>query len=40
VLWILFGVGWAWLGLSLVVEGSSAFLRTRRATRGGVVVKQ
>jgi hypothetical protein len=40
VLWILFGVGWAWLGLSLVVEGFSSFLRTRRATRGGVAVKQ
>ena len=40
VLWILFGVGWAWLGLSLVVEGFSSFLRTRRATRGSVAVKQ
>ena len=40
VLWILFGVGWAWLGLSLVVEGFSSFVRTRRATRGGVAVKQ
>ncbi|CAN5288012.1 hypothetical protein BH24ACT17_BH24ACT17_06640 [soil metagenome] len=40
VLWILFGVGWAWLGLSLVVEGFSSFVRTRRATRGSVAVKQ
>lgn len=40
VLWILFGVGWAWLGLSLVVEGFSSFLRTRRATRGGVAAKK
>ena len=40
VLWILFGVGWAWLGLSLAVEGFSSFLRTRRATRSGVAVKQ
>lgn len=40
VLWILFGVGWAWLGLSLVVEGFSSFLRTRRATRGSVAVKR
>ena len=40
MLWILFGVGWAWLGLSLVVEGFSSFLRTRRATRGSVAAKQ
>ena len=40
VLWILFGLGWAWLGFSLVVEGFSSFLRTRRAARGGVAVKQ
>jgi hypothetical protein len=39
VLWILFGVGWAWLGLSLVVEGFSSFLRTRRTNRGGIAVK-
>jgi hypothetical protein len=32
VLWILFGVGWAWLGLSLVVEGFSAFSRKRRSS--------
>jgi hypothetical protein len=40
VLWILFGVGWAWLGFSLVVEGFSSFLRTRRTTRGGIAAKQ
>jgi uncharacterized membrane protein len=40
VLWILFGVGWAWLGLSLAVEGFSSFLRTRRATRGGDAAKK
>jgi hypothetical protein len=39
VLWILFGVGWAWLGLSLVVEGFSSYLRTRRAARDGFAVK-
>jgi hypothetical protein len=33
VLWILFGLGWAWLGFSLVVEGFSSFLRSRRTTR-------
>ena len=37
VLWILFGVGWAWLGFSFVVEGFSTFLRTRRA---GIAAKQ
>jgi hypothetical protein len=40
MLWILFGVGWAWLGLSLAVEGFSSFLRTRRATRGGAAAKE
>ncbi len=39
VLWILFGVGWAWLGLSLVVEGFSAFLRKRRTNSGAVAAK-
>jgi hypothetical protein len=39
VLWALFGVGWAWLGLSLVVGGFSSFLKTRRTTRDGVAVK-
>jgi hypothetical protein len=32
VLWILFGVGWAWLGLSLFVEGLMRFWRDRRTT--------
>jgi hypothetical protein len=31
-LWILFGVGWAWLGLSLAVDGFSSFVRKRRST--------
>ena len=31
VLWILFGVGWAWLGLSLTIEGLSSFLRKKRS---------
>jgi hypothetical protein len=39
VLWTLFGIGWAWLGLSLVVGGFSSFLKTRRATRDGIAVK-
>ena len=32
VLWILFGLGWAWLGLSLFVEGVVRFWRDRRTT--------
>jgi hypothetical protein len=32
VLWILFGVGWAWLGLSLLIEALSSFLRKRRSS--------
>jgi hypothetical protein len=39
VLWVLFGVGWAWLGLSFVVGGFYSFLRTRRTTRDGIAVK-
>ena len=39
VLWALFGIGWAWLGLSLVVGGFSSYLKTRRTTRGGIAVK-
>ena len=39
VLWVLFGVGWAWLGLSLVVGGFSSYLKTRRTTRAGIAVK-
>jgi hypothetical protein len=38
VLWILFGVGWLWLGLSLVIDGFASFLRARRTA--GVAVKQ
>ena len=34
VLWILFGLGWAWLGLSFAVVGFSSFLRERRANSG------
>ena len=33
VLWILFGLGWAWLGLSLATQGLLSS-RTRRTTRG------
>jgi hypothetical protein len=40
VLWILFGVGWAWLGFSLAVEGFSTFLRTRSTTRSGMASKR
>ena len=40
VLWALFGVGWAWLGLSLVVVGLASYFRGRRANRIGVPVKQ
>ena len=39
ILWILFGVGWAWLGLSLVVGGFFSFLRTRRTTRDDMAMK-
>jgi hypothetical protein len=39
ILWILFGLGWAWLGLSLVAQGFSSFLRTRRTTRSGIATK-
>jgi hypothetical protein len=38
VLWILFGVGWLWLGLSLAIDGFASFLRSRRTA--GVAVKQ
>lgn len=31
VLWILFGVGWAWLGLVVLLEGLSRLWRSRRA---------
>jgi hypothetical protein len=39
VLWIQFGVGWAWLGFSLVLEGFLSFLRTRRTIRRGIAAK-
>ncbi len=39
VLWILFGLGWAWLGLSLAVNGFLSLRRTRRPARGGEVAK-
>ena len=32
-LWILFGVGWAWLGLSLAVEGITSYLQKRRSNK-------
>ena len=35
LLWILFGLGWAWLGFSLVAQGLSSYAKTRRATRTG-----
>jgi hypothetical protein len=31
-LWILFGLGWVWLGLALLVAGILRFLRSREAT--------
>jgi hypothetical protein len=31
VLWIVFGLGWAWLGFAMLVEGISRFSRERRA---------
>jgi hypothetical protein len=39
ILWILFGIGWAWLGLSLVVAGFSSFWRSRRTARSSVAAK-
>jgi len=39
VLWILFGLGWAWLGLSLAAQGLLSSLRTRRTTRGAPATK-
>ncbi len=32
-LWVLFGAGWVWLGLSLLVEGVAATWRARRKER-------
>lgn len=39
VLWILFGLGWAWLGLSLAAQGLLSFFRTRRTTGGAPTTK-
>ena len=38
VLWILFGLGWAWLGLSFATERLLSF-RARRMTRGAAATK-
>lgn len=37
-LWMLFGLGWAWLGLSLAVNGFLSW-RTGRPVRGGAVAE-
>jgi O-antigen/teichoic acid export membrane protein len=34
-LWILFGLGWAWLAFTLLIEGVARFLRERRAAPSG-----
>jgi hypothetical protein len=39
VLWILFGLGWAWLGLSFAAERLLLSFRTRRTTRGAPATK-
>lgn len=39
ILWALFGLGWAWLGLSLAVQGFLSFLRARRTARGAPATK-
>lgn len=39
VLWILFGLGWAWLGLSFVTERLLLSFRARRMTRGAAATK-
>lgn len=38
VLWMLFGLGWAWLGLSLAVDGFLSW-HAGRTARGGAVAK-
>jgi hypothetical protein len=38
VLWMLFGLGWAWLGLSLAVDGFLSW-RAGRSPRGGAVAE-
>ena len=35
LLWILFGLGWAWLGFSLVAHGLSSYSKTRTTARAG-----
>ncbi len=40
VLWILFGVGWVWLGLSFAAEGFFAFVQKRRTNRTAVAAKR
>ena len=35
VMWIMFGAGWAWLGLTVLVEEVGFFLRNRRGVKGG-----
>ncbi|QIN81404.1 hypothetical protein GBA63_01250 [Rubrobacter tropicus] len=37
-LWMLFGLGWAWLGLSLAVDGFLSW-RSGRSARGGAAAK-
>jgi hypothetical protein len=39
LLWIVFGVGWAWLGLSFAAVGFFALLQKRRANRDAVATK-
>ena len=39
VLWILFGLGWAWLGLSFGAERLLLSFRARRMTRGAAATK-
>ena len=39
VLWMLFGLGWAWLGLSLAINGFLSFWRAGRTARGGTVTE-
>ena len=39
VLWMLFGLGWAWLGLSLAVHGFLSFRRAGRTARAGAAAE-
>lgn len=34
-LWVVFGLGWAWLGFTLLIEGVARFLRERQAFPSG-----